>query len=108
MATAPRQLWCWDRTYLPTEVQGRWFHLYLVLDVFSRKVVGFEVHDSDASTQAALLLKRTALSEGIHAMRARPVLHGDNGATYIRECRGDSGQSHFPGIHGPSVAGTST
>lgn len=82
VATAPRQLWCWDLTYLPTEVQGRWFYLYLILDVFSRKVVGFEVHDSDDSTQAALLLKRTALAEGIHAIHAKPVLHGDNGATF--------------------------
>ncbi|MCU0972697.1 MAG: hypothetical protein MUF80_01870, partial [Burkholderiales bacterium] len=33
-ATAPRQLWSWDMTYLPAEVLGRWFYLYLILDVF--------------------------------------------------------------------------
>jgi transposase InsO family protein len=81
VATAPRQLWCWDMTYLPHEVAGRWFYLYLILDVFSRKVVGFEVHDSDDADHAAHLLKRTALAEGIHAMASKPVLHGDNGAT---------------------------
>jgi putative transposase len=82
VANAPRQLWCWDLTYLPTEVAGRWFYLYLILDAFSRKIVGFEVHDTDDSQHAAHLLKRTALAEGVHSMKARPVLHGDNGATF--------------------------
>ena len=81
VATAPRQLWCWDMTFLPAEVTGRWFYLYLILDVYSRKIVGFEVHDSDDADHAAHLVKRTALVEGIHAMTAKPVLHGDNGAT---------------------------
>src|SRR5439155_21049694 len=81
VATAPRQLWCWDMTFLPTQVLGRWFYLYLILDVYSRKIVGFEVHDSDDADHAAHLVKRTALVEGIHAMTAKPVLHGDNGAT---------------------------
>ena len=80
-ATAPRQLWCWDMTYLPAEVAGRWFYLYLILDVFSRKIVGFEVHDSDDADHAAHLVKRTALAEGIHALATKPVLHGDNGST---------------------------
>ena len=81
VATAPRQLWCWDMTYLPAAVLGRWFFLYLILDVYSRKIVGFEVHDSDDSDHAAHLVKRTALAEGIHAMLTKPVLHGDNGST---------------------------
>lgn len=81
VATGPRQLWCWDMTYLPATVQGRWFYLYLILDAYSRKIVGFEVHDSDSADHAAHLVKRTALAEGIHAMAAKPVLHGDNGAT---------------------------
>jgi putative transposase len=81
VATAPREVWCWDMTYLPAQVAGRWFYLYLILDVYSRKIVGFEVHDSDDADHAAQLLKRTALAEGIHAMRRKPVLHGDNGAT---------------------------
>ena len=47
IATAARQVWCWDMTYLPAQVLGRWFHLYLILDLYSRKIVGWEVHDSD-------------------------------------------------------------
>ena len=81
IATAPRQVWCWDMTYLPTGVLGRWFHLYLILDLYSRKIVGWEVHDRDDSTHAAHLVRRTALAEGIAAMTNKPVLHGDNGAT---------------------------
>jgi transposase InsO family protein len=81
VATGPRQVWCWDVTFLPAQVQGSWFYLYLILDLYSRKVVGFEVHDSDSAEHAAHLAKRTALAEGLHAMPARPVLHGDNGAT---------------------------
>ena len=60
---------------------GRWFHLYLILDLYSRKIVGWEVHDSDHSDHAVHLVRRTALAEGIAALTAKPVLHGDNGST---------------------------
>lgn len=80
-ATAPGQLWSWDMTYLPLQVAGCWFYLYVILDVFSRMIVGFSVHAKDSSEHAAQLVKKTALSEGIHLKQAKPVLHGDNGAT---------------------------
>ena len=81
IATAVRQVWCWDMTYLPALVMGRWFHLYLILDLYSRKIVGWEVHDTDDSEHAVHLVRRTALAEGIAAMTDKPVLHGDNGST---------------------------
>ena len=81
IATAVRQVWCWDMTYLPAIVMGRWFHLYLILDLYSRKIVGWEVHDSDDSDHAVHLVRRTALAEGIAALPTKPVLHGDNGST---------------------------
>ena len=81
IATRTGEVWCWDVTFLPAQIQGRCFYLYLILDLYSRKVVGFEVHDTDAAEHAAHLARRTALAGGIHAMPARPVLHGDNGAT---------------------------
>jgi transposase InsO family protein len=80
-ATGPGQVWCWDMTFLPTHVQGRWFYLYLILDLYSRKIVGFTVHDTDSADHAAHLARRTALTEGVHGTDAKPVLHGDNGAT---------------------------
>jgi putative transposase len=81
VATAPRQVWCWDTTYLPAQVSGRWYYLYLIMDLYSRKIVGHEVHDSDDAAHATHLVKRTSLAEGIHALARKPVLHGDNGAT---------------------------
>jgi len=65
IATAPGQFWCWDMTYLPANAMGRWFHLYLILDLYSRKIIGAEVHDSDDSDYAVHLVRRTALAEGI-------------------------------------------
>jgi putative transposase len=76
VACAPNQVWCWDLTFLPTQVLGQWFYLYLILDLYSRKIVGFEVHASDSADHAAHLLRRTALAEGIHAQAVKPVLHG--------------------------------
>lgn len=81
IAAAPRQVWCWDMTYLPAQVFGRWFHLYLILDLYSRKIVVWEVHDTDDSDHAAHLVRRTALAESIATLDAKPVLHGDNGST---------------------------
>lgn len=81
IATAPRQVWCWDMTYQPAAVAGRWFHLYLILDLYSRKIVGWEVHETDAAEHAAHLVRRTALAEGIAALADKSILHGDNGAT---------------------------
>ena len=81
IATALRQVWCWDMTYLPATVIGRWFHLYLIMDLYNRKIVGWEVQSSDSSDHAAHLVRRTALAEGIAALAHKPVLHGDNGST---------------------------
>jgi putative transposase len=81
IATGPRQVWCWDMTYLPAQVQGRWYYLYLILDLYSRKIVGWEVHDSDHADHAAHVVQRAALAESIAALITKPVLHGDNGST---------------------------
>lgn len=79
LARAPGQVWCRDVTWLPRTVTGQWFYLYLILDLYSRKIVGYEVHDAETGEHAAQLLKRAALAEGIHAAVTKPVLHGDNG-----------------------------
>jgi putative transposase len=81
VATGARQVWCWDMTYLPAQVAGKWFFLYLILDLYSRKIVGWEVHADDHSDHATRLVHKTALAEGIAALDAKPVLHGDNGST---------------------------
>ncbi|MHB1241064.1 MAG: IS3 family transposase [Gammaproteobacteria bacterium] len=81
VASGPNEVWCWDMTFLPATVIGRWFYLYLILDLYSRKIVGWEIHESDDSEHAAHLVRRTALAEAIHAAAVKPVLHGDNGST---------------------------
>lgn len=68
-------------TFLAIRVGGRWFYLYLILDLYSRKIVSWEVHDTDDSTHAAHLVRRAALAENIQVSRTKPILHGDNGAT---------------------------
>ena len=72
IATRPGEVWCWDVTFLPAQIQGRWFYLYLILDLYSRKIVGFGVHDTDSAEHAAHLARRTALAEGVHAMPVNP------------------------------------
>ena len=79
VATAPGQVWCWDVTFLRAQVQGRWFYLFFVLDLWSRKIVGHKLHETEQAEHVAHLVRCTALAEGIHARIHRPVLHGDNG-----------------------------
>lgn len=68
-------------TYLPSRVLGRWFRLYLILDLHSRKIVGVEVHISDDADHASHMVRSTVLAERIAAMETKPVLRGDNGST---------------------------
>jgi len=63
VATAPGEVWCWDVIFLPIRAQGRWFSLFLILDLLSRKIVGFEVHETDQTQHAAHLVRRTALGQ---------------------------------------------
>ena len=57
-ATAPNQVYTWDITYLPASVKGSFFYLYLVIDIFSRKIVGWQVHCDERSALAADLYDR--------------------------------------------------
>lgn len=77
-ASGPNQVWTWDITWMPSTVKGRWFYLYLVEDLYSRKIVGYEVHETESGEQAAALMQRTVLREKCwhHPL----VLHADNGA----------------------------
>jgi len=77
-ADAPNQLWSWDITYLATTVKGAFFYLYLIMDVFSRKIVGWEVDDSESAERAAAVCRKAHLREGIADDAL--VLHSDNGS----------------------------
>lgn len=77
-ATGPNQVWSWDITYLLSSVKGVYFYLYLVLDIFSRKIVGWEVHEAESAEHAGLQLAGTCSREGVQ--RDQVALHQDNGA----------------------------
>jgi transposase InsO family protein len=76
-AGRPNQVWSWDITYLPTVTRGRFFRLYLVMDVWSRRIVGWEVHDDERAERAARLIHRICDEGGIDPQGL--VLHSDNG-----------------------------
>ena len=77
-ATAPNQIYTWDITWLPTSVKGIFIYLYVVLDIYSRKIVGWQVHDRELSSLAADLMVDICLREGIQ--RHQVTLHSDNGS----------------------------
>lgn len=77
-ATGPNQVWCWDITWLPGPAKGMFSYLYLILDVYSRKVVGWEVYDQESSELASQLVQKAYLREGIAGMPL--ILHSDNGS----------------------------
>ena len=79
-ADGPNQVWSWDITYLPTTVRGVWLYLYLVIDIWSRKVVAWDVAEREDSAIAADLVSRACLRERISKSRQQPlILHADNG-----------------------------
>ncbi len=77
VATGPNQLWTWDITYLKTPVRGVFVYLYLMLDVWSRKIVGAAVHDRESAEQAAALFEAVCRTERLDPRGI--VLHADNG-----------------------------
>ena len=77
-ATQPNQVWSWDITLLPTVVRGTFLYLYLMMDVWSRRIVGWTIADTESATISAELFTRVCDEEGIHPRGL--VLHSDNGA----------------------------
>lgn len=76
-ATGPNQVWSWDITYLPTTVRGRFLYLYLIMDVWSRRIVGWDVFERESAHHAAELFARVCGKAGIDPTGL--VLHSDNG-----------------------------
>ena len=77
VATAPGQVWSWDITYLRSTIRGSFFYLYLILDVWSRKIVGWDLQEQELAELAAPLLEQAYRNEGIDD--GILVLHADNG-----------------------------
>jgi transposase InsO family protein len=77
VATGPNQVWCWDITLLPSPWRGRFFYLYVVIDLFSRRVMGFEVLEQESAEAAAALTTRLCRQHGVDPTKL--TLHSDNG-----------------------------
>ena len=78
VATGPNAVWSWDITYLKSPVRGVFYYLYMVMDVWSRKVVAWEVHREESAENAAVLLARAYEAEGVAP--GNLVVHSDNGS----------------------------
>lgn len=77
-ASGPCEVWCWDITYCASTVRGQFYYLYMFEDVYSRKIVGYEVYEAESGDHAAALLQRCLLRE--KCLHRPLVLHSDNGA----------------------------
>jgi transposase InsO family protein len=75
-ATAPNQVCSWDITYLRSPIRGVFFYLYLVVDLYSRRIVGWDVHAEESSALASTLMRRLVAEAG-HPLGLK--LHSDNG-----------------------------
>lgn len=78
VATAPCQVWSWDITWLPGPIRGHFYYLYMIIDIFSRLIVGWEIHEQENSQNASMLLRKAILAQG--CQNDPPVLHSDNGS----------------------------
>ncbi len=77
-ATQANEIYTWDITYLPTQVKGLFLYLYLVMDIYSRKIVGWQIHETELSELAADLMTDICQREQIK--RDQVTLHSDNGS----------------------------
>jgi len=76
-ATSPNQIYSWDITYLQSCVRGQFYYLYLFLDIFSRKIVGWNIHETQEADLSSELLEEICLKEKINKFQI--VVHADNG-----------------------------
>jgi putative transposase len=77
IATGPCQVFSWDITYLRAAVRGAFYYLYLIEDIWSRKIVGWALHEEESMELSSQLIDETATRLG--CTRRDLVLHSDNG-----------------------------
>ncbi|EGU4505676.1 IS3 family transposase [Salmonella enterica] len=76
-ATAPNRVWSWDISYIPSWIKGQHFYLYMIVDIYSRKIIAAEIFTSESGENAAELLQRAVWNEKCSSRNI--VLHSDNG-----------------------------
>lgn len=78
IASEPNQVWCWDITYLRSDIRGKYFRLYMYIDIYSRKILGWEINLEEREQIAVDLFLRILASEKISGDGIR--VHNDNGS----------------------------
>lgn len=73
-------MYTWDITYLNGPIKGTHYYLYVISDLFSRKIVSWEVWEEESATNASELIRRAVISEGLTNRNQPLVLHSDNGS----------------------------
>jgi putative transposase len=76
-ATGPNQVWSWDITYLRSPIKGMFFYLYVAVDVWSRKIVGWTIEMSESPEYSSRFLAAACEREGVEP--GTLVIHSDNG-----------------------------
>lgn len=79
LAMSPNQIWSWDITFLRAQIRGMFYYLYLPMDIFSRMIVHWEIHESESAELAAEMITRACEKQGIK--RGQITLHSDNGGS---------------------------
>lgn len=78
IANGPNQVWSWDITWIPAEIKGHFYKLYMILDVFSRLIINWEIHERETADHAKELVKKATFKHGV--LGNPLVLHSDNGS----------------------------
>jgi transposase InsO family protein len=99
VARAPNQVWCWDITYLRSSVRGAFYYLYLIVDIYSRKIVGWWVAAEESMDIASTLIERATREHAVRKGNLVLVLHADNGGPTLGTRASPSRPSmlHAPG-----------
>lgn len=77
VATSPNEIYSWDITYLKSNVAGSFYYLYMFMDIYSRKIVGFEVFEKESMENSSMMIERICVQENV--IKNQLILHSDNG-----------------------------
>lgn len=84
LATRPNEVWSWDITKLLGPVKWTYFYLYVILDIFSRYVVGWMVAHRESAALAKKLIEQTCEKQGI--VQGQLTVHADRGSSMTSKC----------------------
>lgn len=77
LALSPNQIWSWDITYLRAKITGTFYYLYLPMDIFSRMIVHWEIHEMESAELASEMIEAACIKQSVG--RDQITLHADNG-----------------------------